>query len=100
RSRDGLNLPRATRPRPTGPNWRAGSVSEIAGSVARYATVAQVDVLLRRHDEQRAAVLADPVTDRKLPFVGIGQDGRALFIMPSQEYVYLSDREIADLVAY
>lgn len=31
---------------------------------------------------------------------GIGQDGRALFIMPSQEYVYLSDREIADLVAY
>lgn len=31
---------------------------------------------------------------------GIGADGRALFIMPSQEYVYLSDREIADLVAY
>ena len=31
---------------------------------------------------------------------GIGADGRALFIMPSQEYVYLSDREIADLVSY
>ncbi len=31
---------------------------------------------------------------------GIGADGRALLVMPSQEYVYLSDREMADLVAY
>lgn len=31
---------------------------------------------------------------------GVGTDGRSLFIMPSQEYVYLGDREIADLVSY
>lgn len=31
---------------------------------------------------------------------GIGADGRALVIMPSPEYVYLSDRDLADLVAY
>lgn len=31
---------------------------------------------------------------------GIGTDGRALFIMPSAEYVYLSDEDLADIVAY
>lgn len=31
---------------------------------------------------------------------GIGRDGRALVIMPSPEYVYLSDSDLADLVAY
>lgn len=31
---------------------------------------------------------------------GIGSDGRALVIMPSPEYVYLSDSDLADLVAY
>jgi mono/diheme cytochrome c family protein len=31
---------------------------------------------------------------------GIGPDGRALIIMPSSEYVYLSDQDLADLVAY
>lgn len=31
---------------------------------------------------------------------GIGTDGRGLFIMPSQEYVYLSDRDLGDIVAY
>lgn len=31
---------------------------------------------------------------------GVGTDGRALFIMPSPEYVYLSDRDLADIVAH
>jgi len=31
---------------------------------------------------------------------GIGPDGRALFIMPSPEYVYFSDKDLADIVAY
>ncbi len=31
---------------------------------------------------------------------GIGSDGRALAIMPSAEYVYLSDEDLADIVAY
>jgi mono/diheme cytochrome c family protein len=31
---------------------------------------------------------------------GVAADGRALFIMPSQEYTYLADREVADLIAY
>lgn len=31
---------------------------------------------------------------------GVGADGRTLFIMPSQEYVYLSDRDVTDLIAY
>jgi len=31
---------------------------------------------------------------------GVGADGRALFIMPSQEYVYLSDGDVTDLIAY
>lgn len=31
---------------------------------------------------------------------GVGADGRALFIMPSNDYVWLGDRDLADLVAY
>ncbi|NJD10828.1 MAG: cytochrome c [Gemmatimonadetes bacterium] len=31
---------------------------------------------------------------------GIGADGRALFVMPSAEYVYLSDQDVADILAY
>lgn len=31
---------------------------------------------------------------------GIGRDGRKLFIMPSQEYTYLSDQDIADILAW
>jgi cytochrome c553 len=31
---------------------------------------------------------------------GIGVDGRALFVMPSADYVYLSDQDVADLLAY
>ena len=31
---------------------------------------------------------------------GIGPDGRALFVMPSAEYVHLSDQDLADIVAY
>ena len=31
---------------------------------------------------------------------GIGPDGRSLFIMPSAEYVILSDQDLADIVAY
>lgn len=31
---------------------------------------------------------------------GIGRDGRALFVMPSAEYTYLSDQDIADILAW
>jgi mono/diheme cytochrome c family protein len=31
---------------------------------------------------------------------GIGRDGRKLFVMPSAEYTYLSDQDIADLLAW
>lgn len=31
---------------------------------------------------------------------GIGRDGRKLFVMPSSEYTYLSDQDIADLLAW
>ncbi|HEU5210152.1 MAG TPA: c-type cytochrome [Longimicrobiales bacterium] len=31
---------------------------------------------------------------------GVGADGRALFILPSNDYVWLSDRDVADLIAY
>jgi mono/diheme cytochrome c family protein len=31
---------------------------------------------------------------------GVGADGRALFVMPSAEYTYLDDAELADIVAY
>ena len=31
---------------------------------------------------------------------GVGADGRALFIMPSADYVYLSDQDVADILAY
>lgn len=31
---------------------------------------------------------------------GIGQDGKALFFMPSNEYYYLSDRDLTSLIAY
>jgi mono/diheme cytochrome c family protein len=31
---------------------------------------------------------------------GIGRDGRKLFIMPSAEYTYLSDQDIADILAW
>ena len=31
---------------------------------------------------------------------GIGADGRALFVMPSAEYIYLSDQDVADILAY
>ena len=31
---------------------------------------------------------------------GVGTDGRALAIMPSPEYVYLSDKDLADIVAW
>jgi cytochrome c553 len=30
----------------------------------------------------------------------VGADGRALFIMPSAEYAYLSDQDVADLLAF
>jgi mono/diheme cytochrome c family protein len=31
---------------------------------------------------------------------GIGRDGRALFVMPSSEYTYLSDQDVADILAW
>ena len=31
---------------------------------------------------------------------GIGRDGRKLFIMPSAEYTYLSDQDVADILAW
>jgi mono/diheme cytochrome c family protein len=31
---------------------------------------------------------------------GIGRDGRKLFVMPSQDYTYLSDDDVADILAY
>ena len=31
---------------------------------------------------------------------GVGADGRALFVMPSADYVYLSDQDLADILAY
>lgn len=31
---------------------------------------------------------------------GIGRDGRKLFVMPSQEYTYLSDQDVADILAW
>jgi mono/diheme cytochrome c family protein len=31
---------------------------------------------------------------------GIGSDGRALFVMPSAEYTYLSDADVASILAY
>ena len=31
---------------------------------------------------------------------GIGRDGRKLFVMPSAEYTYLSDQDIADILAW
>jgi len=31
---------------------------------------------------------------------GIGRDGRKLFVMPSSEYTYLSDQDVADLLAW
>jgi mono/diheme cytochrome c family protein len=31
---------------------------------------------------------------------GIGRDGRKLFVMPSQEYTYLADDDVADILAY
>jgi cytochrome c553 len=31
---------------------------------------------------------------------GIGRDGRKLFVMPSSEYVYLDDQDVADILAW
>jgi mono/diheme cytochrome c family protein len=31
---------------------------------------------------------------------GIGRDGRKLFVMPSSEYTYLSDQDVADMLAW
>lgn len=31
---------------------------------------------------------------------GVGADGRALFVMPSSDYTYLSDRDLADILSY
>lgn len=31
---------------------------------------------------------------------GIGPDGRALFVMPSADYVYLADQDLADILSY
>ncbi|CAN5790092.1 c-type cytochrome [soil metagenome] len=31
---------------------------------------------------------------------GIGRDGRKLFVMPSSEYMYLSDQDVADILAW
>lgn len=31
---------------------------------------------------------------------GIGRDGRKLFVMPSSEYMYLSDQDVADVLAW
>lgn len=44
-----------------------------------------------------------PLTDEQLERAvrhGVGFDGRALFVMPSSAYVYLSDQELADIIAY
>jgi mono/diheme cytochrome c family protein len=46
---------------------------------------------------------AEPLTDEQFEQSvrhGVGVDGRALFIMPSADYTYLSDREVADILAY
>lgn len=31
---------------------------------------------------------------------GVGRDGRKLFVMPSSEYMYLSDQDVADILAW
>jgi hypothetical protein len=44
-----------------------------------------------------------PLTDAEFEQAvrhGIGADGRALFVMPSADYVYLSDQDLADILAY
>lgn len=44
-----------------------------------------------------------PLTDQQFERAvrhGVGADGRALFVMPSSDYIYLGDRELADIIAY
>ena len=67
-----------------------GQVMFDAPNIAKVTAPNLTEVAAKASDQQLAAAIRQ----------GIGHDGRALFVMPSQEYARLSDGEVAALIAY
>jgi cytochrome c553 len=67
-----------------------GQVMFDAPNVARVMAPNLTEIAARASDQQLAAAIRQ----------GIGYDGRALFVMPSQQYSRLSDDEVAALIAF